>query len=114
MIDDMLDRDIIAQIFSLADVYVTASRVEGWGMSVQQAAASKCAVVSSDYVPFVTEVLKDSSKIIHTHDASDYTKAMQKMAYPKTLQKHKKEAYKRVKNAYTWLSLTKTMMEGAD
>jgi len=47
-------------IYAISDIYCTPSIVEGFGMSVQEAAATKVPVVSSDRVPFVTEYLADS------------------------------------------------------
>ena len=42
----------IGPMFSLADIYATASEMEGFGMSVSQAAAAGTAIASSDLIPF--------------------------------------------------------------
>ena len=53
-------------LYVIIDIYCTPSVMEGFGMSVQEAAATKIPVVSSDLVPFVTEYLakKTSPKIM--------------------------------------------------
>lgn len=44
-------------LYAISDVYCTPSIMEGFGMSVQEAAASQVPIVSSNLVPFVTEYL---------------------------------------------------------
>jgi D-inositol-3-phosphate glycosyltransferase len=44
-------------IYAISDIYCTPSIMEGFGMSVQEAAATKVPVISSDLVPFATEYL---------------------------------------------------------
>ncbi len=53
-------RDILPNIYAITDVYCTPSIMEGFGMSAQEAAATRVAVVASNKVPFVTEYLLDS------------------------------------------------------
>jgi glycosyltransferase involved in cell wall biosynthesis len=49
--------DILPDIYAVTDIYCTPSVMEGFGMTPQEAAATKAAVVASDKVPFVTEYL---------------------------------------------------------
>ena len=44
-------------LYAITDIYCTPSIMEGFGMSVQEAAATKVPIVSSNLVPFVTEYL---------------------------------------------------------
>jgi len=67
MIDDMgVSEDVIVlgsvweelpDIYRVSDMYCTPSIMEGFGMSAQEAAATKVPVVASDKVPFATEFL---------------------------------------------------------
>ena len=41
----------VGPMFAIADVYATASEMEGFGMSVSQAAAAATALVSTDTIP---------------------------------------------------------------
>jgi glycosyltransferase involved in cell wall biosynthesis len=49
--------DVLPALYAVTDVYCTPSIMEGFGMSVQEAAATGVAVVASDLVPFATEYL---------------------------------------------------------
>ncbi|MFN2115991.1 MAG: glycosyltransferase [Anaerolineae bacterium] len=49
--------DRLPDLYAATAVYVSPSVMEGFGMAVQEAAATKVPVVSSDLVPFVTEYL---------------------------------------------------------
>lgn len=49
--------DQLPKIYAISDIYCTPSVMEGFGMSAQEAAATKVPVISSDKVVFVTEYL---------------------------------------------------------
>lgn len=49
--------DRIPKLFNMADIYVSASIMEGFGMAVQEAAATKTAIIGSNKIPCLTEVL---------------------------------------------------------
>ena len=49
--------DELPDIYAVTDIYCTASIMEGFGMTPQEAAATKAPVVSSNLVPFVMEYL---------------------------------------------------------
>lgn len=49
--------DELPRLYAVTDIYCTPSIMEGFGMSVQEAAATGAAVVASDRVPFATEYL---------------------------------------------------------
>ena len=66
----------IPPLFSMADVYVSASEMEGFGMSVSQAAAARTAVVASDLIPFATQYVPDEAKIVPAGDAPRFTRAI--------------------------------------
>ena len=53
--------DLLPALYAVTAVYCTPSIMEGFGMSVQEAAATKVPVISSDLVPFVTEYLVGES-----------------------------------------------------
>lgn len=48
---------VLPKLYAITSVYCTPSIMEGFGMSVQEAAATKVPIVSSDKVPFATEYL---------------------------------------------------------
>ena len=49
--------DILPTLYAVTSIYCTPSVMEGFGMTAQEAAATKVPVVASDKVPFVTEFL---------------------------------------------------------
>lgn len=69
----------IGPLFSLADVYVSASEMEGFGMSALQAAASGTALVASDLTPFAVQYVPDCAMISPAGDVSAFAEAMQRL-----------------------------------
>ena len=64
--------EALPKIYAITDIYCTPSIMEGFGMSVQEAAASKVPVISSDLVPFVTEYLAgDQGRRIKSESGSE-------------------------------------------
>lgn len=53
--------DELPDLYAITSVYCSPSVMEGFGMSVQEAAATKVPVVSSDLIPFVREYLLGES-----------------------------------------------------
>lgn len=50
-------QDILPTFFAVIDIYCTPSIMEGFGMSAQEAAATRVPIVASHLVPFVVEYL---------------------------------------------------------
>jgi glycosyltransferase involved in cell wall biosynthesis len=112
LIDEFIRRDIGAELYALADVFTTASQIESWGMTSHEGAASKCALISSKYVPSVYEVLKNEALIINKQEPKAYTKAMEKLIIDSTLlNKSAKHVHKLVFNEFSWDSLTKNFIK---
>jgi glycosyltransferase involved in cell wall biosynthesis len=61
----------------VADVFVSASEMEGFGMSVSQAAAAGVAVVSSDLIPFATQYAPDSAVVVPAGDITGFAEAIE-------------------------------------
>ncbi|MGM5485321.1 MAG: glycosyltransferase [Nanobdellota archaeon] len=110
LLDRFLEQDEIAQLFSLADVYVTASVMEGWGMSVQQAAASRCAIISSKYVPFVNEVLKEKAFVVD-NKVSSYASQIQELADNPEKAAEKAEEIYEIAKGYSWEALSRRLIK---
>ena len=55
--------DILPTLYAVSDIYCTPSVMEGFGMSAQEAAATKVPVVASNLVPFVVEYLMGSEVV---------------------------------------------------
>jgi len=112
LVEKYLMKEEIAQVFSLANVYVTASLMEGWGMAVQEAAASKCAIISSKYVPFATESLKDNALLVNKNKARLYAEKMDIMIQePHLREKLANKSYKIVTAHYSWSALSRRLIK---
>jgi glycosyltransferase involved in cell wall biosynthesis len=66
----------IGPLFSIAEVYASASEMEGFGMSVLQAAASATAVVCSDLVPFAVQYVPEDALIVPAGEVFDFAQAI--------------------------------------
>lgn len=53
--------DLLPTLYAVTDVYCTPSIMEGFGMSAQEAAATRVPIVASNLVPFVEEYLLGES-----------------------------------------------------
>lgn len=86
--------DVLPKIYAVTDLYCTPSVMEGFGMAIQEAAASETPAVASDLVPFAVEYLlgddveevsagkgvlkKGEGAIVAPHDDVDaFAKAME-------------------------------------
>jgi glycosyltransferase involved in cell wall biosynthesis len=69
----------IAPLFSLADMYVSPSEMEGFGMSVLQAAASGAAVVASHLTPFAVRYVPQDAIIVRAGDVAGFAGAMKQL-----------------------------------
>ncbi|MBN2530179.1 MAG: glycosyltransferase [Deltaproteobacteria bacterium] len=76
VIPETISFDTLVQIFSLADLYVSASEMEGFGMSVLQAASAGVPIVSSVLIPYTTMYLRGVAEIAESQTAEEYTRAM--------------------------------------
>ncbi|MCP3686690.1 MAG: glycosyltransferase family 1 protein [bacterium] len=111
LVDRRLKAIEMQQIFSLSNVYITASVMEGWGMAVQEAAASKCAIISSKYVPFVTEILKDNVLLVTKNFPRLYAEKIDIMIQePHLREKLANKCYKITSKHYGWEPLTKKLL----
>jgi glycosyltransferase involved in cell wall biosynthesis len=63
--------DLLPTIYAITSVYCTPAIVEGFGMSAQEAAATRVPVIASHRVPFVTEYLVgDSPELFGSEEGS--------------------------------------------
>jgi glycosyltransferase involved in cell wall biosynthesis len=69
----------IGPLFSMADVYVSPSEMEGFGMCALQAAASGTALVASDRTPFAVQYVPESALVVPAGDLDGFASAMQQM-----------------------------------
>ncbi len=66
----------IGPLFSMAELYVTPSEMEGFGMSASQAAAASTALISSDMVPFAVNHVPNDAIICPAGDVGSFARAI--------------------------------------
>ncbi len=74
-----IPEDLLEPLFSVPDIFVSASEMEGFGMSVSQAAACKVAVVASDLIPFATEFSEGASVVVPAGDVDGFATAIEQL-----------------------------------
>jgi glycosyltransferase involved in cell wall biosynthesis len=100
------------ELYSLCHLYITASLLEGWGMSIHEAAASKCAVISSVYVPFATEILNENALIVQENTPEAYAEKIDLIIEnPSLIEKLSQGAYSRIiSGGLTWKDLSRKLI----
>jgi glycosyltransferase involved in cell wall biosynthesis len=68
--------EFMGPLFALADVYATPSEMEGFGMTVSQAAAAGTLVISSDVIPFSVHHVPDIVVLFPTGDTAALAEAL--------------------------------------
>lgn len=66
-------REYVPSLYGITAVYCTPSIMEGFGMSIQEAAACGVPAVASDRVPFAVEYLRDEGAIVVPPDDVEQT-----------------------------------------
>ncbi|HPQ81688.1 MAG TPA: glycosyltransferase, partial [bacterium] len=131
----MVPRDIMSELFALSTVYVTPADQETFGMSIQEAAACRRPIISSDRVPFATEYLmkNEREETVETpsgpsklrwgeggvvapsgdHEAFGY--ALERILSDKSLQESLADgAYRATIPYFTWPNLTRELLRKAE
>jgi glycosyltransferase involved in cell wall biosynthesis len=63
-------------LFSMAELYVSPSEMEGFGMSAAQAAAARTALICSDRVPFAVQYVPEQAVVVEAGDERGFADAM--------------------------------------
>jgi glycosyltransferase involved in cell wall biosynthesis len=98
--------EVINQIFSLADLFVSCSEMEGFGMSISQAAASGVAVVASDLTPFATTLASDAAVVVQAGDVSGFASAMEQLLSNEEERSARAQKLLEIARRFNWLSTT--------
>ncbi|MCP3903827.1 MAG: glycosyltransferase family 1 protein [Planctomycetes bacterium] len=101
----------IAQMFSLADVYVTPSEMEGFGMSASEAAAAGTALVSSDAVPFAVHHVPDDALICPQGDADAFAGAIKQLLDDGDDRQRRATRLKDRMQTFDWVAGTKGFLD---
>lgn len=141
LIDDLGVRDLVATLgsvwdilptlYAVSDVYCTPSVMEGFGMAVQEAAATGVPAISSQLVPFATEYLFGKTReassldepgkrieigegavIVQADDVEGFGMALEVLLKDEDLRKSMGErAYQITIPDFTWESRTRAFLD---
>lgn len=80
-------KEVIPEYFKLADIFVFASRYDGWGLVINEAMAAGCAVISSAKVGAAADKIKHGFNgwIINSDDPNEWKEAMERLIADKAL-----------------------------
>ena len=120
----------LPDLYAITDVYCSPSVMEGFGMAVQEAAATKVPVVGSNLIPFVTEYLVDGEMcqseceggapltvgkgavVVQADDVNGFTCAIEKLLSDDELRTNMgQEAYNITIPYFTWDGMTRQFLD---
>jgi glycosyltransferase involved in cell wall biosynthesis len=123
----------LPDLYAVTDVYCSPSVMEGFGMAVQEAAATKVPVVASHLIPFVTEYLLDGfveeqscddgkplkigkgAIVVQADDVEGFACAIEKLLADEQLRGQMGQAaYTATIPYFTWNGMTRQFLEDAD
>jgi glycosyltransferase involved in cell wall biosynthesis len=98
-------------LYSITDIYCSPSAMEGFGMSIQEAAACRTAIVASNLIPFAVEYLvgqneastNDGAIIVPVDEVQNFSEALELLLSNRELRDSMAEsAYNRTIPQFTW------------
>ena len=121
----------LPDLYAVTDVYCSPSVMEGFGMAVQEAAATNVPVVGSNLIPFVTEYLLDGSEeevacddanaplrvgkgaiVVEADDVGGFACAIEKLLRDEPVRRTMgEEAYRITIPYFTWDGMTRQFLE---
>jgi glycosyltransferase involved in cell wall biosynthesis len=124
----------LPDLYAVTDVYCSPSVMEGFGMAVQEAAATSVPVVGSHLIPFVTEYLLDGSVVeesceqaeaplrvgrgaivVRADDVGGFAAAIEKLLEDEDLRRRMGEAAYRITIPYfTWDGMVRKFLEAIE
>ncbi|MDO8528191.1 MAG: glycosyltransferase [Deltaproteobacteria bacterium] len=120
-----IPRSLMPELYALTDVYCSPSEMEGFGMSVQEACACRCATVSSNRIPFAMEYLLSeveegpltirwgkAGAVVDAGNVEGFACAIERLLEDGDFRKKMAaNAYAATIPYFTWPSMTKRMLQ---
>ncbi len=103
--------DHMGPLFSMADLYISPSEMEGFGMSVAQAAASATAVVCTETVPFVEQYGADDVVTVAPGDVKGFADAIDQLLKNENRRNHKAYRLADRTKALSWRHQTELFLK---
>ncbi|MBU1077380.1 MAG: glycosyltransferase, partial [Spirochaetes bacterium] len=102
--------EFISEMFSIATIFASASEMEGFGISVLNAASSGVPLISSDLIPFSVQYVRDSSLIVGAGDIQGFAEGMKQYLDDEGLREKNASKSLKVSNDFKWKGLTKKLV----
>jgi len=102
--------EVLFPLFSMADVYCTPSEMEGFGMSAAQAAAAGTALVSSDRVPFATQIAAGAAVVVPAGDEEGFSTALADLLGDEAQRRQQGERLIELTRALDWVEVTSAFL----
>ncbi len=102
--------EFLPMLFSLCDVYVSASEMEGFGMSVAQAAIIGKPVISSNKIPFSNFYLEEEAIIVPAGDVKGFARGMEALLKDAQKREEMGETSRKKAMGLDWENLTRNFI----
>lgn len=103
--------EVMYPLFDLADLFVTPSEMEGFGMSASQAAATGTALITSDLVPFSVLYAPEDAVIVRAGDQEGFADAIKRVLSDPEERTRRGEALGRATKALDWEEQTRKFID---
>lgn len=101
-----IPEEFLAPLFGYCDIYVSASEMEGFGMSVAQAALAAKPIISSNKIPFTSFYLVGDALNLPTGDVDAFANAIMKLIENKDEREKIGERIREKSIGFEWTNLT--------
>jgi glycosyltransferase involved in cell wall biosynthesis len=103
--------EVIYPLFDIADVFVTPSEMEGFGMSASQAAAAGTALVSSDLVPFSVLYVPQDALVVAAGDLPGFADAIRRLLDDPEERSRRGDALREATARLDWVVQTRAFVD---
>lgn len=110
-ITGFIPEEFIAEMFSIATIFASASEMEGFGISVLNAVSSKVPVISSNLIPVTVQYLQDCSLIVPAGDVNKFAESMKKYLDDDKLRNQYAEKSFRISSHLKWRKLVQQLIK---
>ncbi|MBN2340470.1 MAG: glycosyltransferase [Deltaproteobacteria bacterium] len=102
---------MVGELFSVPDLYVSASEMEGFGMSVSQAASAGVAVVSSDLIPFATQFASEAAVVVPAGEVDAFAEAMLELLSDDEQRQQRAEQLYAIAQELNWVNTSRKYID---
>jgi len=103
--------ELLYPMFAMADLFVTASEMEGFGMSAAQAAAVGTPLITSHLVPFSVQYVPEAAMICRAGDAEAFAAAMVKLLSEREEREERGGKLKEKTASLDWVALSAAFID---